>query len=152
MPSSTSRWPFRAMQILIPIAGLLLVVQYVAGLYTNAYSPASGFTSNTAYPALNLHYTVGMALGILAIIVVIVSAFTREIRYIGLSVVMLAAILVAGFAGMAFVGTTPNPPIDTVIMGSGFLIAFWATVVLGFTSMMGGRMSTSSSPPATVAT
>jgi hypothetical protein len=140
------------MRILIPIAGLLLVVQYVAGLYTNAYSPASGFTSNTAFPALNLHYTVGMTLGILAILVVIVSAFTRQMAYIGLSVVVLAAILVAGIAGMAFVGTTPNPPVDTVIMGSAFLVAFWATVVLGIISMMGGRMGTSASPPATVAT
>ena len=151
MPPSTSTWPFRTLKVLIPIAGILLVVQYVAGLYTSAYSPASGFTDNSAFPALNLHYTVGMILGILAIIVVIISAFTRQVRYIGLSVVMVAAILTAGIAGIAYVSSTPNPPVATVIMGISFLVAFWADVALAFMAMMGGGMG-SSTPPQTTTT
>ncbi len=146
MPPTKSTWPYRALRVLIPIAGILLVIQYIAGLYTNAYAPANGFTNNTAFPAINLHYVNGDVLGVVAIIVLIVAAFTRQIRFIGLSVVMLAAILTAGFAGMAFVSSTPNPPVDTVIMGIAFLVAFWAQLLLAAMAMMGGRMGWSSPP------
>ena len=147
VPTPRSTWPQRTLRVLIPIAGILLVIQYVAGLLTNAYGPSAGFTDNTSFPALNLHYLNGDFLGVVAIIVVVVAAFTRQVRFIALSVVMLAAILVAGIAGMAFVSSTPNNPVDTVLMGVAFLVAFWAQLLLAFFAIMRGR-GESDAPPA----
>jgi hypothetical protein len=131
VPTTKHKWPFQALGVLVPILGLLLVIQYLAGLWTNAYAPANGFTSNTAYTALNLHYLVGFILGVLVLLVVAVAAFTRRAGFLGLAVVAAVSVWVAGIAGQMFVGTTPNNPTYSVSMGVAFLIAFWATLMLG---------------------
>ena len=139
-------WSLRALQITSVITTALLVVQYIAGLLTNAYAPASGFTSNSSWWALNIHYTVGMVLGILAIILVIVAALTRRGLYIALAVVTLVGVLAAGFAGMAFVGSSPNAPIYSVEMGVAFLVAFITSLMLAGRTMMSGGMVRTSPP------
>jgi hypothetical protein len=131
-------WPLRALQITSVITTAALVVQYIAGLLTNAYAPASGFTSNSDWWAINLHWTFGYVLGVLAIILVIVAALTRRGLYIALAVVTLLGVLAAGFAGMAFVSSTPNAPIYSVEMGVAFLVAFITSFLLAGMTMMGG--------------
>ncbi|MCI4349833.1 MAG: hypothetical protein L3J93_06430 [Thermoplasmata archaeon] len=116
----------------MPIAGLAVVIQFVLGMWTNVYGPAGGFTSNTSFPALDWHYMVGDILGVLAILVVIFSVVARRKEYIGLSVVVLAAVLVAGFAGAVFVGSTPNNPTDSIVMALAFLVAFAGLIAYGF--------------------
>jgi hypothetical protein len=149
---SVPAWPHKALRILLPVTGLLLVVQYLLGLWTNAYAPASGFTSNSSFPSLDWHYNIGFALGILGLLVVIVAAFSRKLPYIGFAVLLFAGIAVAGVAGMRFVNSTPNPPVDTVLMGVGFLVAFWASLALGWFAMGVGRMGMRESVPGSVRT
>ena len=64
-------WALKAMRVLVPVTALVLVIQYIAGLGTNVYAPAGGFTNNTDYGWLDLHYTVGDVVGILSILLVI---------------------------------------------------------------------------------
>jgi uncharacterized membrane protein YkgB len=143
-------WSLRALQITSVVTTAGLVVQYIAGLLTNAYAPASGFTTNSDWWAINIHWTFGYVLGILAIILVIVAALTRRGRYVALAVVTLLGVIAAGFAGMAFVASTPNAPIYSVEMGVSFLIAFIASfLITGMTMMGGGMVRTSPSTTST---
>jgi hypothetical protein len=137
VPEPARTWPGTALKILLPVTGIALVVQYILGLWTNAYAPAAGFTSNTSFPSLDWHYNVGFALGILGILLIVFSALSRRPMNIGLSVVLFAGIAVAGVEGMAFVSTSPNNPVDTMVMGIAFLVSFWASILLGL-SVMGG--------------
>ncbi|MCI4341811.1 MAG: hypothetical protein L3K11_05525 [Thermoplasmata archaeon] len=137
-------WPGKALKVLLPVTGLLLVVQYIAGLWTNAYAPAGGFSSNSSFPALDLHWTLGQVLGVLSIILVVVALFSRRVDFVVPAIVILASVIVAGLAGMAFVSSTPNPPSATVEMGVAFLVAFATTVSFG----MRLRWVPSSTPPA----
>jgi hypothetical protein len=147
-----SAWPHKALRILVPVTGLLLVVQYLLGLWTNAYAPSSGFTDNTSFPSLDWHYNIGFALGILAVLVLILAALTRRIPYVGFAVLLLVGVAVAGISGMGFVHTMPNPPVDAVVMGIGFLVAFWASLALGWFSMGVGRMGRREPGPTPVST
>lgn len=147
MPSAPPAWTNTALKVLLPLTAVFGVAQYVLGLLTNAYAPSSGFTSNTSFNYLDAHYNVGFTLGALSILLVIVAGFTRQPRTIALSVVGFLGILVAGLAGMAFVNTQPNPPNASVLMGVGFLVAFWALSMLGMSLMLAGRAD-AGSPPA----
>jgi hypothetical protein len=144
-------WPVRSLKVLLPIVGVLLVVQYIAGLWTNAYAPANGFTSNSAFPSLNLHYLVGDLLGVLTLIAAVISVFTRQLRVIALSVVLVGAVWFAGFAGMAFVSSSPNNGIYSVAMGSAFLVAFWAGLMLMAMTMMQRQPGPTGTSPSSVA-
>ena len=146
-PPSRS-WPTKALNILVPIVGIDLVIQYIAGLGTSAYAPANGFTMNTDFPIYDVHWLNGYALGVLSIILVLVAVFSRQVRNIAPAVVALAAVIVAAVAGMVFVNSIPNPPIATVTMGIAFLVAFST----GTAWMIGLRMSGTapSSPPPSV--
>ncbi len=132
---SSIPWPARALRILVPLTGVLLVAQYIAGLLTNAYAPSAGFTSNSAFPALNAHYTLGELLGVLGIVLVVVAVCSRSLREIIPAVVTFIAILVAGVAGMDFVHAQPNPPAATVAMGLAFLVAFATVMAWNFRIM-----------------
>lgn len=152
MTDPAPAWPHKALRVLVPVTGLLLVVQYLLGLWTNAYAPAAGFTSNSSFPSLDWHYNIGFALGILGLLVVIVAAFTRRAPYIGFALLLFAGIAIAGVAGMRFVNSAPNPPLDAVLMGVGFLVAFWASLALGWFAMGVGRMGLREPVPSSVST
>ncbi|MCI4332434.1 MAG: hypothetical protein L3K01_01695 [Thermoplasmata archaeon] len=152
MTDSAPAWPHKALRILVPVTGLLLVAQYLLGLWTNAYAPASGFTSNSSFPSLDWHYNIGFALGILGLLVVIVAAFTRKVPFIGLAIVLFVGIAIAGVEGMRFVNSTPNPPVDAVLMGVGFLVAFWASLALGWFALGMGRIGMHAPGPGSVST
>lgn len=126
-------WALKVLRVLVPVTALVLVIQYIAGLGTNVYAPAGGFTNNTDYGWLDFHYTVGDVVGILSILLVIIAVFTARAALIGNSVGVLLGVLIAGFAGSAFVST--NNPVDSIVMGIGFLIAFGAAVALAFRVM-----------------
>jgi heme A synthase len=141
---SRRKWPNRTLAVLLPLVGIDLVIQYIAGLGTNAYAPPAGFNMNTDFGIYNVHWLNGYVLGILSIVLVIVAAFSRQTRVVVPAVVSLAAVLIAAFAGMAFVNSTPNPPSATITMGLAFLVAFSAVMAM----MFRGRMqSTLSGPP-----
>jgi len=125
--SAAPRWTSRALSILGPLVAIDLVIQYIAGLGTNAYAPTA-FTSNSDYGWLDVHWDNGYFLGLLCIVLVLVAALSRQGRNIGSALVILAAVLVAGVAGMAFVRTSPNPPSATITMGLAFLVAFGAAI------------------------
>jgi hypothetical protein len=137
----------RTLWVLVPLLALLLVVQYIAGMWTNAYAPSAGFTNNSSFLSLNIHYMVGDVLGVLSIVLVIVAAFSRRLPFVAISVVTLAAVIVAGFAGMAFVSSSPNNPADTMVMALAFIVAFGA--ILGFAFRL--VLARAVLPPATTA-
>lgn len=132
----------------MPLVGLDLVVQYIAGLGTNAYAPSAGFTMNTEFPIYGVHWDNGLVLGILSIVLVVVSIFSRQGRNIVPAVVSLVAVLIAGFAGMAYVGTSPNPPSATLTMGLAFLVSFAAIMAFNFRLRLGAPAVPA--PPTTV--
>lgn len=148
MPTSGRTWPTKTLSFLVPLVGIDLIIQYFAGLGTNAYAPASGFTMNTDFGIYDLHWTNGYVLGILSIALVIIAVFSRQGRNVVPAVVSLAAVLVAAFAGMAFVNTTPNPPWATITMGLAFLVAFSTVIAMMFRLNMARRWPGSPVSPA----
>jgi hypothetical protein len=128
-------WTRTAQRIVLPLAGLDLTLQYIAGLMTNAYAPAAGFTQNTDFGWYDLHWTNGYVLGILMIITLVVVGLSRNYRNLAAAAIAFVAVVVAAFAGMAFVNTTPNPPTATAVMGLAFLVAFAALMALSFRAM-----------------
>jgi hypothetical protein len=123
-------WTTRTLGVLVPLVALDLVVQYIAGLGTNAYAPAAGFTMNTDFGIYDLHWDNGFLLGILVILLLIVAGLSRQVRSLVPAVVAFLAVLVAGIAGMNFVNTTPNPPGATIAMGLAWLVAFGAVMTM----------------------
>jgi hypothetical protein len=121
--SGPPRWAKKALGAVTGISLLLLLIQYLLGLWTADYAPAA-FTNDTSFPSLDWHYNVGFALGIVSILIVILAALTRQARLIAPSVVLFIAILVAGVLGMRYVNTTPNDPLASFGMGVMFLVAF----------------------------
>ncbi|MCI4322530.1 MAG: hypothetical protein L3K03_00650 [Thermoplasmata archaeon] len=142
MPDPTPKWPLRALRLLLPILGLALAAQYLAGLWTSAYAPAAGFTSSSAmsFQPLQVHYALGVLLGLGTLALVVVAAFTRRIPYLILSIVALLGVGAAGIFGELFVRSTPNDPAYSVLMGIAFLVAFWALMLLAILTIMGRRM------------
>jgi len=129
---STRTWPTRTLNVLVPVVGIDLILQYIAGLGSNAYGPSTGFTVNTDFGIYDIHWLNGYVLGILSIILVLVAAISRQARNVLPAIVALAAVLIAGFAGMAFVSSAPNPPGATVTMGIAFLVAFATILAMMF--------------------
>ena len=132
MPPSDRTASHRLLGLLVPIVGLDRVVQYIAGLATNALAPASGFTPGTDFGAYDVHWMNGYVLGILSIALVVVAGRSRKGSNIASSVVNLAAVGVAGFAGMEFVRTSPNSAFATITMGVAFLVCFSAVMAMMF--------------------
>lgn len=126
---------------------LLLVAQYFSGLWTNVYAPAM-FTSNSAFPSLNAHYFIGFALFFVGIVVVILAGLSRNWRLILGGIVVVVAVLLAGIFGSAFVGSSPNNPIDSFAMGAMFLVALFANSAI---LMVGSRARRPLGSPATAA-
>jgi hypothetical protein len=143
-------WTTRAVNLLVPLVALDLVVQYIAGLGTDAYAPMEGFTMNTDFGIYDLHWDNGFLLGILAIALVIVAVLSRQIRNVVPAIVALLAVLLAGISGMSFVNSTPNPPSATIAMGVAWLIAFAAVMTMfRFTrGGIGAPPAAASTPPA----
>jgi heme A synthase len=132
--SSPPGWATKAVGGIAVIALIVLVIQYLVGMWTNLYSPAT-FTTDSSYPALDAHYNLGFALGIIGIIGIVFAAITRNVRMIAPAVGLFVWIFVAGFAGMAFVSDTPNNPVYSFVMSVAFLLAFVSALALLFQSM-----------------
>jgi hypothetical protein len=122
--------PARLLRRLMPLTSFLLLVQYVSGLWTSSYGPANGFTSSTSYPPLQVHYAVGVLLAIVVLVVLTIAAMTRETRLLLLSLALTVGVWWAVISGMVFIHSSPNDPLLSVTMGIGFLLAFWASIVL----------------------
>ena len=116
----------RVLRIAVFLAMAALVVQYITGLITNIYAPASGYTSGSVFAPYVDHFVTGIVLGILAIAVLVLCIRVRDRDFVVLATVALASIVLAGVFGMAFIHTSPNEPIYSVGMGIAFLAAFFA--------------------------
>jgi hypothetical protein len=134
-------WTSKALRVLVPVVGIDLVVQYIAGVLTNAYAPAGGFTDSTDFGVYDLHGLNGYALGIVLLATLVVVGLSRQYLHLGLVAVAFAGSLTAAVAGLAFVGATPNPPAATTLLGAAFLVAFVPIQFLAFRLMK-------SAPPA----
>ena len=120
------RWVSTALRYLVAIVLVLLVLQYLLGIYTNVYGVgvnADGkYSENSSGPALDWHYNVGFLLGILGIVLIVLAALSRTGRLVGQAVGLFVWVLVAGVEGMMFVRS--NDPLQSLIMAFAFLLAF----------------------------
>jgi hypothetical protein len=98
---------------------ILLAIQYVLGIYVNAYvSPPYGSGA-----LFGFHYAVGVILAGLAVVILVVSGLTRSAAAITTSAAALIFIVVAGQSGRLFSFNGQNP-VYSVVMALGFLVAF----------------------------
>ena len=138
---------YTLVSIVAGIEMLFLIAQYFLGLWTNVYAPAA-FTSNTSFPALDWHYNIGFTLFVVGIVVVILAGLARDWRATVGALVVVAAVYVAGNMGAAYVGSSPNDPIDSFGMGVMFLVALFATSAVLMAAARGRKAAAPSTPPA----
>lgn len=131
-------WIPRTLTILTGLVMLDLIIQYLLGLWTNVYAPAT-FTANTSYPSLDWHYMNGDILFVLAVLMLVFAVLARDRRLVVPAIVSVVAIFFAGELGMAYVNSTPNPPLDSFGMGVLFLVAFMSTSALPMILRMRSR-------------
>ncbi len=132
-PRPLSR-PFRFLHLLAPIVTVDLTIQYSTGVATSVRAPASGFTASTSFPFYDVHVVNGYVAGGLALVMLVVALLTRRMYLYAPAAIVLAAVAVAGIAGMIFVDSSPNSEIASIVMGSAFLFSF--TVALGMSVWM----------------
>jgi hypothetical protein len=121
----------RTLSLLIGLALLLLVTEYLLGLWTNVYAPAV-FTTSISSLALGAHYAVGYALGFVALILLIVAVVSRSLRSVVHALIVLLTIGMAGIFGRLYVSSTPNDPVYSFAMGFLFLVALAACMAIGW--------------------
>lgn len=112
---------------------VVLVVQYLLGLWTSVYAPAqfASFDSGAGYsPSLRAHILAGDVLFLGSVVVLVLAAISRRPRLIAPALVLAASIFLAGQFGMAFVNSSPNDPIDSFGMGATFLVALTSATAL----------------------
>ncbi len=140
----------RWLTLVLVVAGvemLLLVAQYLLGLWTNVYAPAM-FTSSSSFPSLNWHYNIGFALFFVGIALVVLAALSRDWRLVVAGLVVLVAVYSAGMFGANFVSSSPNDPLDSFGMGAMFLVALFADSAL---LMIASRGRAAAAAPGTAA-
>lgn len=137
----------RALPYLAGVTLVLLVAQYLLGLWTSAYAPSMFSSSDHSFAPLGFHVIVGYLVGIVAVGMLIVAVPSRYPRYIAQSTVVVAAIAVAGLFGMLFVSSTPNDPVYSFGMGLMFLVAFGTNLSLAY-SVWANRGGPHSATPA----
>lgn len=134
------------------VAVVLLLVQYLLGLWSALNSPAqwSTFDSSANYTdSLNWHITVAMILFVLGILAIVLAVLSKQRRLIFPAVGLLLWVFVAGEFGMAFVNASPNTPSYSFGMGVSFLLALFSAMGLMMLSWR-DRMSKmwAAAPPA----
>jgi len=121
----------RSLRYVVLATLLLLVGQYLLGIWTSAYAPAS-FTTSTSYPPLGWHYNLGFAVFFLSLVAVVLAALTRELRLVAPALALIVSVVLAGVFGRVYVASTPNNPLDSFAMGVMFLVAFGSAASLAF--------------------
>lgn len=123
---------------------LLLVVQYVLGLWTNAYSVGDSFPGT-----LTGHIAVGYLLGVLSLLLLMVVVLDGRKSLVGPSALLLLSVALAGVTGRLFLMSNATNAGDSVAMGVAFLAAFASASMLVFSAWRSSAAP--SSPTATTA-
>jgi len=150
MPEPPS-WARSGILYLAIVVEALLVLQYALGLWTNVYgvglNAAGLYTSSSSGSTYSAHVDLGYLLGLLSLLIVILAALHRQARVIAQSVFLLLWIGIAGVTGRLFVTGSPNPAIDSFLMGLAFLFAFGTGIGLVVT-LLRARTTGPAAPPA----
>jgi hypothetical protein len=129
---------------------LVLILQYLVGLWTNVYAPAQfgPFDSYPPYPsvALEVHILNGILVGLVSLAALVLAALSKQLRLIVPALVLLISVFVAGEFGFFFVNSTPNNPIDSFGMGAMFIVALFSAAAL---VMLSGGVRPNEGPRAT---
>ena len=129
--TTTSRiWPDRVLLILLPVAGLLLVLEVPFRPLDERVRPVERFHVGDFLPSPQPPLRRGYALGVVVVVIALVSLFTGQRRAVLLAVVLAVSVGWAGVSGSLFIRSSPNNPMYSVSMGLAFLIAFWAALML----------------------
>jgi hypothetical protein len=153
--AASGRWT-RLVTIVAVVEILLLIGQYLLGIWTNVYAPAqfvlnsSGMSDQVG--TLEYHVLVGFLLFLVGVVILILAGFTRDLRLIALAVVVPIAVFVAGELGSAFERSTPNNPIYSFGMGAMFIVALFATLGILAVSRSRRMPAAPSAAPAAVET
>jgi hypothetical protein len=115
----------------LPFVAAALALQYVLGLWTNLFGPAT-FTPSTSFGPYEAHFDTGVAVTLLAILLLLAAVSTRRPAYAALAIVTFGSVLAAALFGQAFVGSSPNIPAYSEGMGVAFLVAFASVLILAF--------------------
>ncbi|MFI5421320.1 MAG: hypothetical protein ACHQ1H_10175 [Nitrososphaerales archaeon] len=136
-PKSVSR--IRAVGNISIALLFLLILQYFLGMASNLFvnfplqtasvNPLDSVFSNGPNLVL-IHIVNGLALGLLSISAIIVSAIVRSRRLILISVSGLLAILFAGESGIEFVLGWYSDNLFSFLMSLGFILSFTAYFAL----------------------
>jgi hypothetical protein len=129
----TRPWVPRLLSAFVGLVFLLLIAEYLLGLWTNVYAPAM-FTSSASTPALAAHMSAGIALFVAPIVMTVLAALRKELRRVIPSVVTVLAIGAAGVFGRMYISTTPNDPAYSFAMGTLFLVAFVSAAAVSWLS------------------
>lgn len=142
---SSGGW-YRRVFLAAGVEMVLLIVQYLLGMWTNVYAPSTpAFYAMKNYLPLGLHVFNGDALFLLGLVALIFSILSRRMRLIVPAVVLSIAVLAAGEFGMAFENSIN--PIYSFGMGTMWLVAFFAASAL---LMVSRRPQNASMAPPTV--
>jgi hypothetical protein len=136
---------YLSLRYAIVVTLLLLVGQYLLGLWTNAYAPAS-FTPSTSYPSLDGHYHVAYAVFFLSLAAVVLAGLTRELRTVAPAAALIVSVVLAGVFGMRYVASTPNSPLDSFAIDVMFLVAFGSAASIAFSLVSRSRRTAPPSP------
>ncbi len=111
----------------------MLFLQYLVGMTTNLFvdfpsrtasvNPLEGLFTIGPYVVL-IHFVIGLALGLLSIGALIVSALTKSRRLAALTLGGSGAIVLAGESGIEFVLGWYSDDLFSFLMSLGFILAF----------------------------
>lgn len=118
----------------------MLVLQYLLGMVSNLFvnfpaknpsikNPLDSVFTNGPY-LLFFHFVIGLAVGILAITLIGLSAVAKKRSLIAISVGGLGSVLLAGESGIEFVLGWYLNNLFSFLMSLGFILAFIAFFVL----------------------
>jgi hypothetical protein len=124
MTPKMSTWPsvLTLLRILVDAMLVILAVQFVSGVLVSVYLNPPYSSSVLVF---NLHYTLGLFVVAVGLSVIAISVLTREVSAVVASAVGFFSVVAAYLAGRDFAFSGQNP-LNSVIMGIGFLVAYSA--------------------------
>ena len=116
---------------LILLEFLLLVIQFIIGMWINLFAVFPSFGSSFfmygmmrvmfSVPELMVHMMTGMLIGLISIMIFVILAIGGDYRLSSLSAIASVSILAAGIGGLEFVFSGFGNDVFSFIMSLGFI-------------------------------
>jgi hypothetical protein len=116
---------------LILLEFLLLVIQFIIGMWINLFAVFPSFGSSFfmygmmrvmfSVPELMVHMMTGMLIGLISIMIFVILAIGGDYRLSSLSAIASVSILTAGIGGLEFIFSGFSNNVFSFIMSMGFI-------------------------------